>query len=198
MCCKPSIDLVSLPHSCTMQVGFHSWVQWWVLGRPHTLFEMAAMIHNRCMHGACGWSVTACVMASLLTALHLPHVFTLAGVYCQANMRGGGEYGTEWRDAGSKENKQNVFDDFQVRRERASGVAQTKNYTMCSTYRTVYDVSSRSCRLCCLPGWSVAWGVPGAYPAAQAGHVRLGRSTRIAVQKSSRTCRLADPRMMLP
>jgi prolyl oligopeptidase len=47
------------------------------------------------------------------------------GIYVQAHLRGGGEYGQDWYDGGRLENKQNVFDDMAA----AGECLIAKNYT---------------------------------------------------------------------
>jgi prolyl oligopeptidase len=51
---------------------------------------------------------------SLPPAFSVPNLVWMeqGGVYAQANLRGGGEYGKAWHEAGTRERKQNVFDDF--------------------------------------------------------------------------------------
>lgn len=48
------------------------------------------------------------------------------GIYAQANLRGGGEYGEEWHLAGTKLNKLNVFNDFIAAAEYMIGEGWTK------------------------------------------------------------------------
>jgi prolyl oligopeptidase len=51
---------------------------------------------------------------SLMPEFSPSHVMwmEMGGVYAQASLRGGGEYGEAWHEAGTRVRKQNVFDDF--------------------------------------------------------------------------------------
>lgn len=51
---------------------------------------------------------------SMAPAFNTPRLVWLeqGGVFAQANLRGGGEYGEKWHEGGMRLHKQNVFDDF--------------------------------------------------------------------------------------
>ena len=55
-----------------------------------------------------GFNVSLTPAFSIANAVWLEN----GGIYAVANLRGGGEYGKKWHDAGTQMQKQNVFDDF--------------------------------------------------------------------------------------
>jgi len=68
-----------------------------------------------------GFNISLQPVFSVVNAIWMEN----GGIYAVPNIRGGGEYGKKWHDAGTKQQKKNVFEDFIA----AGEYLQSKGYT---------------------------------------------------------------------
>ncbi|VDD84906.1 unnamed protein product [Enterobius vermicularis] len=95
---------------CSKQVFYSSRdgtkIPMYILSRKDVVLNGA---NPTILNGYGGFNIADLPYFSVSRLLFLKH---FNGIYASANLRGGSEYGERWHEAGMRENKQNVFDDF--------------------------------------------------------------------------------------
>ncbi|MCB0589383.1 MAG: S9 family peptidase [Phaeodactylibacter sp.] len=69
--------------------------------------------HPALLYGYGGFDIPVLPVFNRTRYMLFPVVLENGGVCAVANIRGGGEFGAAWHEAGTRHRKQNVFDDFQ-------------------------------------------------------------------------------------
>lgn len=105
---QPSVDFDS-DHYETRQVFYHSKdgtrVPMFITHKKGLLLDGN---HPTLLYGYGGFGVSLTPAFSISNLVWME----MGGIYAVPNLRGGGEYGEDWHQAGMKLKKQNVFDDF--------------------------------------------------------------------------------------
>jgi prolyl oligopeptidase len=83
-----------------------TWIPYWIARRAELALDAGRA--PTLLYGYGGFNVSLLPRFSRAIMAFLER----GGVYVQANLRGGGEFGEEWHRAGQLGQKQNVFDDF--------------------------------------------------------------------------------------
>jgi prolyl oligopeptidase len=105
---KPDVDFDAAKYE-TKQIFYHSKdgtkIPMFIVGQKGTKLDGT---HSVYLTGYGGFNVSITPSFSASYACWIEK----GGVFALPNLRGGGEYGRKWHEAGMKEHKQNVFDDF--------------------------------------------------------------------------------------
>ena len=105
---KPALDIDANQY-VTEQIFYHSKdgtrIPMFIVRRKDSQLNGKNLVY---LTGYGGFNIS---MKPLFAASYFAWV-QKGGILAQPNLRGGGEYGREWYEAGTRERKQNVFDDF--------------------------------------------------------------------------------------